>query len=397
MRNTLSSINLWLKKDFSSTKKDPMTRTTRIFNLEICINVSISFSFTLLSVTLAEISNKTMHLPISISCDRGRGKKTIETKALVDSGAGGTFIDQNFAWAKGFRLQKLEHPITVYNIDGTLNKWGTIVHFIETNIKIGERTWEIWFLVLGLGRQRIILGFPWLEKENPVINWKKATLDWPPEEQIWKPKYRLQLRTCKRTPRPIIEEIYNDDDQFNSPINPISSDEPNLLLPINEEPCSGIPILKSMPHSRHRPNSCKRKGNRQSLLLNWCLLNFTNSYLSLTKGFRRLPWILILGPQDQIKRGTHTQGLQEIQSHSGGTKRTELFHQQQSGKRLHSTLSITHGLSVLFIGKKVGSFRPCQDYRYLNNGTIKNAYPLPLISELIDLLHGDRAETNPAM
>ena len=118
-----------------------------------------------------------MHLPISISCDRGRGKKTVATKALVDSSTGGTFINQNFARAKGFRLQKLEHPITVYNINGTLNKRGAIVYFIETNVKIGGRTQEVRFLVSGLGRQKIILGFPWLEKENPVIDWKKATLD----------------------------------------------------------------------------------------------------------------------------------------------------------------------------------------------------------------------------
>jgi len=179
-----------------------------------------------------------MHLPISISCNRGRGKKTIETKALVDSGAGGTFIDQNFARTKGFRLQNLEHPITVYNVDGTLNKRGTIIHFVETNVKIGGRTQEIRFLVSGLGCQRVILGFPWLEKENPAIDWKKATLDWPPEEQIRKPKYRLQTRNHKHTSRPIIEEIYDDDDRFNSPGNPISNDKPNLILPMNEEPCS---------------------------------------------------------------------------------------------------------------------------------------------------------------
>jgi len=71
-----------------------------------------------------------------------------------------------------------------------------------------------------------------------VIDWKKATLDWPPKEQIRKPKYRLQLRTCKHIPRLIIEEIYDDDNRFNSPVNPISNDEPNLILPINEEPCS---------------------------------------------------------------------------------------------------------------------------------------------------------------
>ena len=37
-----------------------------------------------------------------------------------------------------------------------------------------------------------------------------------------------------------------------------------------------------------------------------------------------------------------------------------------------------------FVKKKDGKLRPCQDYRYLNSWTIKNAYPLPLISELTD-------------
>src|SRR5882757_4872153 len=37
-----------------------------------------------------------------------------------------------------------------------------------------------------------------------------------------------------------------------------------------------------------------------------------------------------------------------------------------------------------FIKKKDGSLRPTQDYRKLNDATIKNRYPLPLISELID-------------
>ena len=37
-----------------------------------------------------------------------------------------------------------------------------------------------------------------------------------------------------------------------------------------------------------------------------------------------------------------------------------------------------------FVKKKDGKLRPCQDYRYLNEWTIKNAYPLPLISELMD-------------
>jgi len=43
-----------------------------------------------------------------------------------------------------------------------------------------------------------------------------------------------------------------------------------------------------------------------------------------------------------------------------------------------------------FIKKKSGELRPVQDYRRLNAMTIKNSYPLPLISELIDKLKGAR-------
>jgi hypothetical protein len=46
-----------------------------------------------------------------------------------------------------------------------------------------------------------------------------------------------------------------------------------------------------------------------------------------------------------------------------------------------------------FVKKKDGKLRPCQDYRYLNEHTVKNAYPLPLISELLDKLKGARRFT----
>ncbi|OCB84638.1 reverse transcriptase-RNase H-integrase [Sanghuangporus baumii] len=37
-----------------------------------------------------------------------------------------------------------------------------------------------------------------------------------------------------------------------------------------------------------------------------------------------------------------------------------------------------------FIKKEDGSLRAIQDYRKLNEGTVKNKYPLPLINKLID-------------
>ena len=48
---------------------------------------------------------------------------------------------------------------------------------------------------------------------------------------------------------------------------------------------------------------------------------------------------------------------------------------------------------LFFVDKKDGSLRPCQDYRYLNEGTVKNVYPLPLVQTLIDKLHGSTVFT----
>ena len=43
-----------------------------------------------------------------------------------------------------------------------------------------------------------------------------------------------------------------------------------------------------------------------------------------------------------------------------------------------------------FIKKKDGKLQLCQDYQYLNDWTIKNVYPLPLISEIMDKIKGEK-------
>lgn len=46
------------------------------------------------------------------------------------------------------------------------------------------------------------------------------------------------------------------------------------------------------------------------------------------------------------------------------------------------------GAGFFFVGKKDGSLRPCIDYRGLNNITVKNKYPLPLIDSAFVPLQG---------
>ena len=109
---------------------------------------------------------------------QSENNKTVEVLSLIDSGAGGEFVDQNYARNMGFNVQKLSKPLIARNVDGTRNKQGTITSFVDLNLKINNRTMNTRLLVTGLGKQKVILGFPWLNEQNPNIDWTTGMLTW---------------------------------------------------------------------------------------------------------------------------------------------------------------------------------------------------------------------------
>ena len=67
----------------------------------------------------------------------------------------------------------------------------------------------------------------------------------------------------------------------------------------------------------------------------------------------------------------------------------EFIDKNLKSKKIHKSQSL-QASPFFFIQKKDGGLCPCQDYRYLNEHMVKNAYPLPLISTLIDKLKGTK-------
>ena len=128
---------------------------------------------TVFSVILANMTSQSIRIPLTIDLSK---TEIIETLALIDSGAGGIFIHTDYAEQLGLKQIPLDKSITAQNIDGTSNKRGLMTHYVLININVGERKLLIKAYVVGLGKESLILGFPWLQKYNPIIDWKTGKI-----------------------------------------------------------------------------------------------------------------------------------------------------------------------------------------------------------------------------
>ena len=71
---------------------------------------------------------------VKIGLERIDTQEGITVEALLDSRATGLVMSSEFAKRQGFKLKKLEKPMNVRNIDGSLNKEGPIEHTVAVNI-----------------------------------------------------------------------------------------------------------------------------------------------------------------------------------------------------------------------------------------------------------------------
>jgi hypothetical protein len=103
-------------------------------------STSTSLSVSIEHVQVAQIKKNTMTVDILISGESLGQKKIIKTTTLLDTGAGGKFIDQNFIRNQKIETKKLKYPIEVFNVDGTLNKRGTITKYTWLDLTINGQT-----------------------------------------------------------------------------------------------------------------------------------------------------------------------------------------------------------------------------------------------------------------
>jgi hypothetical protein len=102
--------------------------------------------------------------------------KTRRVKALLDNGCTTTCIDWAYAKAENFELKELDQKIITRNADGSENTGGRITHYVELIMGVRMHRESIRLLVTGLGKARIFIGYDWLFKHNPEINWRDQVI-----------------------------------------------------------------------------------------------------------------------------------------------------------------------------------------------------------------------------
>ena len=107
---------------------------------------------------------------LNIGVEKLDTHEDITIKALLDSNIIEMFMDRKMAARHGFKLQKLERPTVVRNIDGTNNSGGVIIHQIEVNVYYKNHVERMRINICDLGKTKIILGMPQLAAHNPEIN-----------------------------------------------------------------------------------------------------------------------------------------------------------------------------------------------------------------------------------
>jgi len=120
-----------------------------------------------------KVEGKTLReITVKIGLERIDTQEGITVEALLDSGATGLVMSSEFAKRQGFKLKKLERPMNIRNVDGSLNKEGPIENTVEVNIYYQGHRERMEIDVIGGQKWMVILEMPWLAHHNLEIDWR---------------------------------------------------------------------------------------------------------------------------------------------------------------------------------------------------------------------------------
>lgn len=358
------------------------------------------------------------------------GRKLLKMRAFLDSGASSIFINRTVVERFGLRTRPLVPRTRLYNADNTLNNVGWLTDEVPISLTVGDHTESVTAVVADIGDYPLIIGVDWLRLHNPEIDWAndkmtftrcadvckprpdrtKVELERPPDAdavRAVRSDERTKPRRTKAKPAPrvrvTVAELDDDSDDSGTPEEP--ADERDKVPPgfrhsekywdiyhdseqffVSDDPDFVQRIAASYTWSQAiAEKTAVKEGEKSFEEL------VPEQYRDFAKVFskdraERLPTRKPYDHAIDLVPGA-------VPSYSkiypmAPNERTALkeFIEENLRKGYIRPSKSPAAAPVFFIKKKDGSLRMVVDYRKLNAMTVKNRYPLPLTTELIDSL-----------
>ena len=375
-------------------------------------------------------------------------------KALLDSGASLNLIHEELVAALGLPTQPCA-PMYVTIANGS--KLHHANRVVTLKFTLAGVQHEETFLVAPLGSNQLILGMPWLERVNPEIDWKLRTLTYrvpqtlsashKPSPPTTNHAPTLRPTVIEREPSPSIPNHASGPRPVSVEDEPCPQDtQPTIQTPtptIQTPNADPIPTSKptkkkvrmagpctKVPYRRPTPKTSSYK--KYPILISMTKRIATGDLVSLVFIQPLSPAAVNALGSDSIKLSTPEipdcyKDLSDVfskkESQSLPPHRDHLDHHIPLEKDAKPTFGPIYNLSelelkvlkeyiqdnlkkgfirpstspfgspVLFVKKPDGSLRLCVDYRALNRMTIKNRYPIPLTTEIMDRIKGAKRFT----
>ena len=311
-------------------------------------------------------------VPVQLRVADGR---ILRATAMIDSGADGIFLDRKFVAEHKIGRVGIARPIKVLSIDGSPNLAGAITEVANVQMIAagGEHTEYLRCLITDLGNDQMILGLPWLQKHNPDIDWDSGEVLLGSGQQSaesganpWDENTRFRRVSATRLQR----RQWWKEGKLES-----TSDEVWLA--------AGFTYSTLIAEEANR----EKRARTFEEIVPPQYRDFPKVYSE--EEASRLPEHAPHDHAIDLKPGApdfHRSKNYPLAPEEA--RAVEDFISENEAKGYITKSNSPYAAPVFFVKKKDGKLRLIQDYRWLNEWTVKNVYPLPLSTDIVNRLAG---------
>lgn len=319
-----------------------------------------------------------------LPCRILNGENYVNTYAMLDSGASGyAFIDSTFARTHSLPLTKLQYPRRLDVVDGRAVSSGSITHVATMKLDIAAHYESASCFVTKLGHYPIILGIAWLRLHQPTINWGLNTL-------TFASNHCRQSCSAPRNFPVQVTGLSSVPEKF-TPAGICSALTTTSTRPLDICMIGAAPFTRLAKQRNVEVFAISIRDIEKALSPKPEVDPKTKvpiEYYDLLEVFSRHD-ADTLPPRRPYDHKIHlepgqTPGYGPLYGMSQDELRVLKKYLDDNLKKGFIRASSSPAASpVLFVKKPGGGLRFCVDYRALNSITVKDRYPLPLVSETL--------------